>query len=195
MLVALHTLTGGDYTSKFGTKHAALSCDPVKYLIDFGRKMDLQSIEESVALAEQYLDQLLKKGSHCQTMDELRLWTFYWNDKKKLEDMPPTSRSTREHILRSIFCTYNQLTCLNEDREQLDATSFGYSKNGDWLLPKKGIILYPDEDELVPNCSCVKCARSTCCCAAAGLSCCVFCKCQSVTVVNCKNEYTQQDFQ
>lgn len=100
VLVALHSLTGGDYTSKFGTKYGALLCNPVQYLSDFATKMDLQSIEESIVLCEQFLVQVIEKGSHCRTMDELRLWTYYWNDKKTLDNLPPTSRSTRQHILR-----------------------------------------------------------------------------------------------
>lgn len=156
-------LTGDDYTSKFGTKYLGLLCDPVAYLLNFAKKIDSDSIDEAIVSAEKYLVQFLKRGSHCITMDQLRLWMYYWNNKKNLEDLPPTSRSVREHILRSLFCTYNQIMCL-ESQTNLDSTLFGYKSTEGCLLPTTGVILYPDEDELVPSCGCLKCARKSCCC-------------------------------
>ena len=38
VLPAIHTLTGSDYTSKFGTKPAAMKADASQYLIKFGAK-------------------------------------------------------------------------------------------------------------------------------------------------------------
>ena len=35
LLPLVHTLTGCDYTSKVGTKHAALIANPTEYLKDF----------------------------------------------------------------------------------------------------------------------------------------------------------------
>jgi len=39
--------------SKVGTKHAAMSCDPVQYLTNFGETDTL--LEQDAALAEKYL--------------------------------------------------------------------------------------------------------------------------------------------
>ena len=69
VLVAVHTLTGCDYTSKFWTKHAGLNCVPEKFLTNFGTLIGDQS--ESMANAEEFLVQVLKKGSSCKNVE----WT------------------------------------------------------------------------------------------------------------------------
>ena len=61
VLPAVHTLTGCDYTSKFGTKSAALKANPVAFLKNFGR-LDV-NIKDQFKLAEEYLVQVKKKGS------------------------------------------------------------------------------------------------------------------------------------
>ena len=67
VLPAVHTLTGCDYTNKVGTKHATLPANPDHYLQDFGHKtIDIDGI---IALAEEYLTQVLKKGSSFKTID------------------------------------------------------------------------------------------------------------------------------
>ena len=38
-LIALHHLTGADYTSKVGMKHAALVAESQKYLVNFAQGM------------------------------------------------------------------------------------------------------------------------------------------------------------
>ena len=37
VIPAVHFLTGSDYTSKCGTKHASLAANPVHYLSEFGK--------------------------------------------------------------------------------------------------------------------------------------------------------------
>ena len=49
-VIKAHSLTGDDYMSKMGTKHAALVCDPVQYLTHFERYRHLIG-----TLAEKYL--------------------------------------------------------------------------------------------------------------------------------------------
>ena len=58
ILPAIHTLTGCDYTSKFGTKAAALKANPEQFLKDFGN-ID-GNIENQVTMAEQYLVKVKK---------------------------------------------------------------------------------------------------------------------------------------
>ena len=45
-----HILTGDDYMRKVGTKHAAMACNPVQYLTNFGETDTL--LEQDVVLAE-----------------------------------------------------------------------------------------------------------------------------------------------
>ena len=44
-----HILTGDDYMRKVGTKHAAMACNPVQYLTNFGETDTL--LEQDVVLA------------------------------------------------------------------------------------------------------------------------------------------------
>jgi len=74
VLPALHILTGCDYTSKFGTKHAALKANPEKYLLQFGTISD---IDRQVVVAEEYLVQVFKKSQTCRSLDQLRCHLYH----------------------------------------------------------------------------------------------------------------------
>ena len=52
-VIKAHILTGEDCMSKVGTKNAAMTCDPVQYLTNFGEADTLT--EQDTALAEKYL--------------------------------------------------------------------------------------------------------------------------------------------
>ena len=68
VLPAIHTLTGCDITSKFGTKLAAQKVPNAKfYLEDFG-KLELDQ-DQILSQAEHYLVQVLKPGSTKKTLD------------------------------------------------------------------------------------------------------------------------------
>ena len=58
VLPAVHTLTGCDYTSKVGTKHAAMIASPDKYLKQFGTISD--NMEAQIVASEEYLTQVRK---------------------------------------------------------------------------------------------------------------------------------------
>jgi len=62
LLPAVHVLTECDYTSKIGTKHAALMANPEHYPEDFDTKADESTIDK----AEEYLTQVLKKGTSSE---------------------------------------------------------------------------------------------------------------------------------
>ena len=138
VLVAVHTLTGCDYTSKFGTKHAGLNCVPVKFLTNFGTLIGDQS--ESMANAEEFLVQVLKKGSSCKTLNELRHWLYCHGKNIQLEELPPTSSSATYHILRAFHATYMQVSCLDDKRQLLDMTKFGYSDDDDCFVPTRLLV-------------------------------------------------------
>jgi hypothetical protein len=168
VLPALHFLTGSDCTSKFGTKHAAIINTPNSYLANFGitGANNKYSIEEQIKLSEEYLVQVLKRGSHCKTMDELRLNIYTQSKNVSIDKLPPTSKSVKLHILRAFYHTHLYQNCLDDNINhiQLDPTHYGYEDAGDCLHPVRVTTLFPDINELVPSCSCLKCARESCLC-------------------------------
>ena len=52
-VIKVHILTGDDYLSKMGTKHAVMTSDPEQYLTNFGEADTLS--EQGTALAEKHL--------------------------------------------------------------------------------------------------------------------------------------------
>lgn len=104
VLPALHILSGCDYASKFETKHAAFLSNPVQNLTEFGREYEPK--EEVLQLAESFLTQVIKKGTIHRNMDDLRHWIYFQlTESKSIKDLPPTSRATRQHILRAYYNT------------------------------------------------------------------------------------------
>lgn len=189
LLPAIHALSGSDYTSKFGTKKAALNSASTAYLENFGVSHDWDEIEKSFKPAEEYLVQLLRKGSSCRSLDELRLWLYHHGKNTDIEDLPPTSRSAKGHLLRSYFYTYLQQHCMDDMVVRLDPCEFGFDVIEDDLVPEKNLKKYPDD--FVGACSCLKCAKSSCICRENELTCCSFCKCKSVegSDSSCKNPF------
>ena len=89
LLPAVHYLTGCDYISKVGTKHAALKAHPETYLKQLGSVTDdLQSV---VTASEAYLAQVLKLGTSCKTADELKIHVFHQSKNMCYDKLPPTS--------------------------------------------------------------------------------------------------------
>lgn len=174
VLPALHMLTGSDYTSKFGTKQAALKARPSEYLQKFGMDTNEEVMQIGIAKAEEFLVQVLKLGSECKTMDELRVWVYHNSKTASLNNLPPTSYSTREHIMRSFYATHVYVNCLKEI--QLQPTMFSYVKQDGLLLPFKEFKMIPPD--LVKNCSCKTCDNRNCGCRRNCSPCCKFCRCQ-----------------
>ena len=156
VLPALHTLTGCDYTSKFGTKSAAVKATPVMFLKDF---WSIESdIEKQVVSAEQYLVQVKKKGSTFKTCDELRDFLYHHS---KTSDLPPTSHELKMHILRALYATNQMKHGLMIQEENVDPTSFGFELLEDILIPQKG--RNPIPDAFTVTCQCLKCASAQRC--------------------------------
>ena len=113
VLPAVHSLTGCDYTSKVGSKKAAIECNPAYYLKSFGTIKDGWSLERQIGKAEEYLVQVLKRNTACKTMDELRIWMYHHHKGRSLDELPPTSHAARAHILRAFFATNVMTTLLD----------------------------------------------------------------------------------
>ena len=161
VLPAVHTLTGCDYTSKFGTKSAALKVNSYTFLKDFGVSSEgpRESVLES---AEKYLVQVLKKGTQCLTMDQLRNYQYHHSKNFSIEHLPPTSHATKYHILRAYYATYEMISILSRDKITLNPVRYGFQEIDDLLIPDKALRYIPEEYAL--QCKCLKCATERCLC-------------------------------
>jgi len=117
---ARHVLTGRDYTSKTGTKHAALMTNPEHYVEDSGTKTDENTIDK----AEEYLTQVLKKGTKFKKMDQLRNELYRHSKSVSLQQLPPTRSATRLHILRAVYATNEMVSLLSTTHDRQDPTQW-----------------------------------------------------------------------
>ena len=186
ILPALHALTGNDYTSKVGAKRSAMDSNPEKYLDGFGVIVNPDSLDLKVSSAEEYLVQVLKRGTTLKTMNQLRGWMYHHSKGCSLQDLPPTSYAVRLHILRAFYAANIMTSLLADQHPFLDPTLYGYVVENDLLIPDIG--LRPVPEEFTVHCNCIKCAPIRCICRKSGLPCCSFCKCGSTTDEDaCKN--------
>ena len=178
VLPLLHTLTGCDYTSKVGTKHAALNnVDPTEFFSNFDYTTGCS--EAIVASCEGYLIQVIKKNSSCRTMDRLRDYMYHHSKCIALEQLPPTSHAIHQHILRAYYSAYNMMTLLAPHKPtKLDPTLFGFEEADEILTPVKAVRSIPEEYTVI--CKCKKCGSIRCACHKKGLPCISFCACQSI---------------
>ena len=95
MLPAIHTIAGSDITSRVGTKAAALKADQVSYPKGFGKNPNDSNLDALYAKAEEYLVQVMKKGTHCKTMGEHRYLVYQESKVTSLDELPPTCYSLR----------------------------------------------------------------------------------------------------
>lgn len=183
VLPAVHNLTGSDYTSKFGTKAASLKANPTELLQGFGKDPNSPDLRHLMEKAETFLAHVYKRGNHgINKMDDMR-YHLYHHSGSTLLDLPPTSFATNGHILRAFYATYMQISCL--EYIQVDPREFGFEDSDGLLLPSSFGRLVPED--LPQCCSCTKCATRRCICRDNNVSCCIYCKCQAATSIQCKN--------
>ena len=55
------------------------------------------SIEKNIKMAEEYLFEVVKRGtdSECKNLNELRVWSYCQSKCALIEELPPTSTSIR----------------------------------------------------------------------------------------------------
>ncbi|KAG1696934.1 Alpha-N-acetylgalactosaminidase [Nymphon striatum] len=162
VLPAVHMLTGCDYTSKVGTKQAALNNHPETYLKGFGTCANVQDMDLVIIRAEEYLVHVLKKGTAFTTMNQLRTHTYHQSKGAYLDKLPPTSYAIKAHIRRAFYGTHQMTTILSSKRHTLDATQYGYEEDDDMLMPAMAIREIPEEYTL--QCNCQKCGTIRCVC-------------------------------
>lgn len=111
-MIKAHILTGDDCMSKVETKHAAVACDPIQYLTNFGET------EQDEALAEKYLVRVWagdRSTTTTETFDQLRLEN-YTSASAGIDFLPPTSSVIKGHIRRGAFLVHNALKAACEYR-------------------------------------------------------------------------------
>ncbi|KAG1682452.1 Solute carrier family 22 member 2 [Nymphon striatum] len=162
VLPAVHMLTGCDYTSKVGTKQAALNNHPETYLKGFGTCANVQDMDLVIIRAEEYLVHVFKKGTAFTTMNQLRTHTYHQSKGAYLDKLPPTSYAIKAHIRRAFYGTHQMTTILSSKRHTLDATQYGYEEDDDMLMPAMAIREIPEEYTL--QCNCQKCGTIRCVC-------------------------------
>ena len=151
LLPLVHTLTGSDYTSKVGTKHAALIANPCEYLKDFNSNRSFT--DDFAASCEAYLVQVLKRNTTCITMDQFRVYIYHHSKGITLNQLPPTSYAIQQHIRRAYYATYQMVTLLHLGSTKIiKPTNFGFKQSNELLLPIKGIRQIPKEYSIVCNC-------------------------------------------
>ena len=137
-LSAMHCLTGHDANSKFGTKLSGLKQLPLAHLYNFGSDPRLNSVEEMHESAEKYLIQVLKHGSSCRNMDELRYYIYHHSKGHSFIDLPATTYETRGHSLRALINTHQYLyAMISECMPILDPREHGYEENDGLLIPSR----------------------------------------------------------
>ena len=176
VLPAVHSLTGCDTTSKIGTKAAALKCDPVIHLADFGKAETASP--PLLARAEEYLVKVLKRATTCKTFTELRKEIYHHSKNSIMQQLPPTTIPLQQHLLRAHLATFQMVHLLDHSEALPNPTEFGYIDEDGLLLPSKKLSDVPVA--LTVTCACGKCARITCSCREEGERCCQFCRCRLI---------------
>jgi hypothetical protein len=176
-VIKAHILTGDDCMSKVGTKHAAMACDPVQYLTNFGEKEIL--LEQDAALAEKYLVRVwagARSSTTTETFDQLRVENFV-SASAGIDALPPTSSEIRGHIQRGAFLVYQAchlLATADERDARMEPLQHGWEEHFGALLPSK--FLKPLPQSLLTICKCAgKCDTRRCGCRSAAVLCVIFC--------------------
>ena len=102
-VIKAQLLTGDDCMRKVGTKHAAMTCDPVQYLTNFGETDTLS--DQYVVLADMYLVRVWARArstTTAHTFNQLRV-EQYTSSRAGIDALPPTSSEIRGHIHRGAF--------------------------------------------------------------------------------------------
>ena len=143
ILVKVHVLSGNDAVSKVGTKHVALTCNPLS-LTNFADTDSLTTVDISVV--ERYLVKVLAgAGSNttADTFDKFRHDSYL--NEKALTDLPPTSSAICGDI-RWCFCVIrNAITLLETHQHDFLPQNFCWTIEGSVMIPKASIQPIPTE--------------------------------------------------
>ena len=138
--------------------------------------------------AEQFLVMVLsKKIEACTLFNELRVKLYHHSHEKKFIELPCTSDSIQQNIKRAYMQTRLWLDApfLNA-ADFMDPTSNGYTSHSEINMLAPSLFSGPQKPLDVPEpcTTCTTCARKTCPCRVANVSCSDFCGC---TENDCQN--------
>ena len=184
IIMKSYIITGNDYLSKIGTKHAALSCNPELFLLNLGDAEMLT--EKDISLAEHYLVKVwagVRSSTKAKTFDQLRL--EHYVNSSGIDTLPPTSSVIRAHIHRSAYLIKETSSFLDPHYHKADPLENGWISQFGKLIPAKN--LKPLPDDILKTCSCQKtCEKKICQCKSNGKKCVVYCH-GKMTSQLCKN--------
>lgn len=177
VIVKAQVLSGDDYLSKIGTKHAAIMSEPVKYLSGFADSEELSHAE--AWLAEEFLVKVwagARSETTCRTFSQLRLEEYTsTKNAKSLDALPPTSSTIAGHIkrahcvLRSVFKIIDLQTF-----EPIDYANHGWVWECGLLLPDPCLNPFPSNKIMTCDCR-GKCKNNRCACKKQNENCTIFC--------------------
>ena len=184
-ILKAYILTGNDSISKVGTKHSAMTCDPVQYLTNFGEEAVLS--EQDFALAERFLVRVwagVRSKTTAETFDQLRLENFV--NGSSLESLPPTSSVINGHLKRGFFLVKQACNLLKNPNNSDDPLEHGWVERFGMLLPDKNLKSLPEF--VLKICKCQKsCESKNCRCKAEGVKCTIYCHGKTISK-QCKNQ-------
>ena len=176
-VIKAHILTGDDCMRKVGTKHAAMTCDPVQYLTNFGETDTLS--DQDVVLADMYLVRVWARArstTTAHTFNQLRV-EQYTSSMAGIDALPPTSSEKRGHIHRGAFLVNRACRLLATDNEReasLEPVEHEWEEHFGTLLHTKCMKRLPQN--VVAICRCAgKCDTQRYGCRSAGVTCVIFC--------------------
>ncbi|KAH3719892.1 hypothetical protein DPMN_062776 [Dreissena polymorpha] len=156
-MIKAHILTGDDCMSKVGTKNAAVTTDPIQFLMNFGETDTLS--EEDETLAEKYQVRLwtgARSTTTVETFDHPRL-EHYTSASAGLDCLPPTSSVIKGHIRRGAFLIHRackQLINSDGPETQLAPVTLGrWEKHLCMLLPTKCLKPLPRSLLILRKCT------------------------------------------
>ena len=142
ILVKVHVLSGNDAVSKVGTKHAALTCNPLS-LTNFAETDSLTTVDISVV----DIVVVNRSNTTADTFDKFRHHS-YSNGKA----LPPTSLAICGQF-RWCFCVIrNAMTLLETHQHDLLPQNVGWTIEGSLMIPTASI--QPIPPELLVCCLC-----------------------------------------
>ena len=146
-LFKVHVLTGDDALSRIGTKDAAFTCEPQKYLQRFTESDELS--DDSVKIVEEYIARVWigdGRKTSCKTFDRSRVESHINSlTPKSLAQLPPTSSIIRNHIQRSYFIIRNIFSMMSDCAQKLFAMDYGWFCDDGIILPVKGLNPIPEK--------------------------------------------------